>query len=433
MNKLLRFSEHPLAVQWLEFFRPDDDKRLAARLLDQLTRVSLREFETRIEGELVRLQKRLGSTIAVFPVAPPLSPGVKFVDAFEGGQVNEDGGAPREAGRRRRYGSEDRLGHFLTKLEAQLRRTTGASFIEANPTVKHVKKSGIKHIVLVDDFAGSGKRITDYWRSIPRSYKSLLSLKKLHLWIVVYAVTPVAKSKISSTMPNFPMENLISVVPLHDTRALITSEIRTLCEKYSKIISSKTPPLGFRGATCTLVFEHGCPNNVPAIFHAKTVSWQGIFPNRAIPASLRPYFDEDSSERELEALWRSNRVPLAMRLLEALERKEPISALERLTLTFVALRLRGVAENVIQSRLILDNEYFLKIRNTAADLTLYDRVGSTVTAIGREFVFRYQQRYSREKRKLVIGKSPVEYYPTQCEGEFSKLGKADSSAPQGAL
>lgn len=433
MDKLLRFSEHPLAVQWLEFFKTKDDQRLAARFLDQLTRVSLREYETRIEAELIKLQKSLGTTIAVYPITTPLPEGIRFVDQFEGGQPETAETPPRQAGKRVRYGSEHRLGHGLTKIDASQRKSSSSSLIEANPTVEHVKKSGIRHVVIVDDLGGSGKRITDYWKTFPKRYKSLLSLRKMELWILLYAITPAAKKKIARVMPNFPMDHLITVLPVHDTREFITPEIKTLCTKYANAISSNTKPLGYKGATAMLVFEHGCPNNLPAIFHAKTPTWAGIFPNRTIPVELRPYFDEDSSERELEALWRANRVPLAIRLLDALERKEPISAVERLTLIFIALRMKGMKEASIQSRLILDNATFEDVQKSAADLHLYDRRSRKVTPIGREFVSRYQERYSRDKRKRVVGKSPFQYYPNQCEGEISLLGKADSSAPQAAL
>ena len=78
-----------------------------------------------------------------------------------------------------------------------------------------------------------------------------------------------------------------------------------------------------------------------------------LFPNRAIPTELKPCFGEDGTERAIEALWRANQPKLALSLLEALDRAAPLSADQRLLLTLLGLRLRGVAESELADRLLM--------------------------------------------------------------------------------
>ena len=69
MTKLL-ISDHPLSKEWISQFNTHEDRALASRLLNQLKFISEREFESGIEKSLIKLQERLGKTIAVYPVIP---------------------------------------------------------------------------------------------------------------------------------------------------------------------------------------------------------------------------------------------------------------------------------------------------------------------------------------------------------------------------
>ena len=40
----------------------------------------------------------------------------------------------------------------------------------------------------------------------------------------------------------------------------------------------------------TMVFAHGCPDNVPAILWAESRKWAPLFPNRAVPTQLASLF-----------------------------------------------------------------------------------------------------------------------------------------------
>ena len=330
MDQFLRLSEHPLSQKWLAQFHTPEDRGLAAQLLNQLKLVSTREFEAGIEQGLTDLQRKLGVTIAVYPIAPTISGEIVGYDPFTGAIPKDENCHSREVGRRRKFGSEDRVGHLLAKLQERFRRGTGASSIECIPTLAQLRTQGIQHIVLVDDVCGSGTRIADYWRAIPRRIKSLLSLKRYELWIVLYAITPKGKAALLRAMPHFPPSHLITVLPEADLRGLLSTELCTLCVNYAKLIDMESSGLGFRGSSCPIVFEHGCPNNLPVILWANRKDWKGLFPNRSIPTDLRSWFDADGMERNIESLWRANQPKLALSLLDAMNHIIPLPFEQRI-------------------------------------------------------------------------------------------------------
>jgi DNA-binding MarR family transcriptional regulator len=392
-------------------------------MLNQLKLVSSREFEAGIEQALTGLQSRLQETIAVYPIAPPIPDEIAGYDPFTGGIPKDENSQSREVGRRRKFGSEDRVGHVLAKLQERFRRGTGSSKIECVPTLRQLKSQGIKHVVLVDDVCGSGKRITDYWQAIPRRIKSLLSLKRCELWIVLYAIAPMGKAALIKAMPNFPLsDHLITVLAETDLLAMLTPELRTLCENYSKLISMESSGLGYRGSACPIIFEHGCPNNLPAILWASPSGWKGLFPNRSIPTEMRSCFDEDGTDRALEILWRANQPKLALSLLDALDHGVPLTAEHRMLLTLLGMRLRGIPETNLAARMLMSSSEFKKLLRRAVEMGLYEKAAAQVTPMGREVVSRFRERFSCARRQQVVGRSPEDYYPSQCEGKLLELG-----------
>lgn len=425
MAQFLRLSEHPLSQQWLAQFRTSEDRGLAAQLINQIKLVSSREFEAGIEQALTNLQTQLQTTIAVYPIAPPIPGEVTGYDAFTGGISRDEKSQSHEIGRRRKFGSEDRVGHVLAKLQERFKRGTGASSIECVPTLTQLKTQGIRHIVLVDDVCGSGKRITDYWQAIPRRIKSLLSLKRCELWIVLYAMTPKGKMALARAMPNLPPSHLISVLRETDLEGLLAPELRTLCENYAELIDMKSSALGYRGSSCPIVFEHGCPNNLPVILWAKLQKWAGLFPNRSIPTDMRSCFDEDGTERAFEALWCANQPRLALSMLDALDHLAPLSTEQRIVLTMLGLRLRGVSETELSVRLLISISESKQGLGIAGAMGLYDIETAQVTLLGKTLVSRFRDCFSRARRQRTVGMNPNTYYPSQCEGKLRELGKTD--------
>ena len=209
--------------------------------------------------------------------------------------------------------------------------------------------------MLVDDVCGSGKRITDYWQWIlPRRIKSLLSLKNCELWIVLYTIAPADRKMLKRVLSNFPItDHLITTLPEAVDGILLSDEFRDLCVAYGGRIGMNSVALGYRESCCHVVFEHGCPNNLPAMLWANRGTWKALFPNQAIPPDLRQCFDDDEVERSVELLWSANQPNLALGLLDALDHSAPFLAEQRLLLTMLGLRLRGVTESNLTSRLMI--------------------------------------------------------------------------------
>jgi hypothetical protein len=423
MGQLLRLSEHQLSQKWLAQFRSNEDRAQAAQMLNQLKLVSTREFESGIELALTNLQTKLNATIAVYPVASPFPVGILGYDNFNGGIAKNENNQPREVGRRKQFGSEDRMGHILAKLQERFKRGTGSSSVECVPTLSQLKTQGIRHIVLVDDVCGSGTRIANYWKTIPRRIKSLLSLKRYELWIVLYAITPKGKVALGKAIPNFPSDHLISVLPQADLHEILTPELNSLCLKYAQLLGTESIGMGYRGSACPVIFEHGCPNNLPGILWSKRKGWEALFPNRSIPTEMRSCFDEEGVERALEVLWHTNQPKLALSLLDALNQSAPLTSELALMLTALGLRLRGVFESNLAVRLYMNEASLKKLLNVAISMNLYDGTSKNVTPMGKEFVSRFRSRFSGKSRHPVLGKSPESYYPSQCEGNLLKLGK----------
>lgn len=419
MTQPLRLSENELSLEWLAQFQNSRDRALATQLINQLKLVSGRDFETGIEEALCALQRKLNSTIAVYPIGPPLAEGISGYGVFTGGIPQKEGAKSRESGRRRKFGSEDRVGHALAKLQDRFKRSNGASTIECSPTLHQMRTQGIKHVVLVDDISGSGKRITDFWNTMPSRIKSLLSLKKCELWIILYVITPKGKSAIAKAMPNFPMSHLITILPETTLKEIISVEILELCKKYAALNGMESASIGYRDSACPIIFEHGCPNNLPIILWAnKGRAWKALFPNRAIPSAMRSCFDKNDLQRHAETLWNANQSNLALRLLESLSSNKPLAVKYRVIFTILGLRLRGMAEATLSAKLLLPMNEFSQYLEEAQTIGLYDTNTSSVTPLGKEFVSRFRDVSKRKKYSNDIGKNATMYYPAQCEGKL---------------
>jgi hypothetical protein len=68
-----------------------------------------------------------------------------------------------------------------------------------------------------------------------------------------------------------------------------------LCEKYGRKANKKRRNMwwGYKKTMCALVFEHGCPNNVPAILVEENNEWIGLFPDRTITDTTLSVFPSE--------------------------------------------------------------------------------------------------------------------------------------------
>ena len=77
--------------------------------------------------------------------------------------------------------------------------------------------------------------------------------------------------------------------------------------------------LGYKKTMASIVFEHGCPNNVPAILVEETNKWVGLFPDRTIVDTTRSVFPsaipQNANLRSLEGIGQK-KVANSIRLMD---------------------------------------------------------------------------------------------------------------------
>lgn len=130
-------------------------------------------------------------------------------------------------------------------------------------------------IIIIDDFAGTGKQICDRW---PTLYELIASDARAYL--VLTAATEAAIQKITEETSleikvQFKVqrnENVFSA----QCRRFSTPDRRALRD-YCKIADAKNPE-GFGKCGLLYVLSHKTPNNSIPILHSNHKRWKGLFP-----------------------------------------------------------------------------------------------------------------------------------------------------------
>lgn len=403
----MRLSESTEAGAWLRQFGRAEGS--AARLLlGGIRLVSHAEFEAAIAAQITRVRRLAKGKIALFPVVEPVKDrrgrpiavpkDFSHATYFQGKSASAKSLTPESAGR---------VGHYLVNLARLKPREVSAA-----PSLDAMRAERVRHIVFVDDIVGSGRRITEYWKYVvPRTIKSWLSSHHLQLWMVVYAAHAEGQRQIFETLPRLPKANLLAAIDLPDLRKYWPGLVTELCKDYGQ---------GFGAGMCPIVFQHGCPNNAPSVI------WRGpraLFPNRGVPPSLYPCFEDQPSERLSEALWNSNQRSLAVEVLETF--RNPLTYSDKLLLSCLGLLARGLNPAKLSSLLLYEKDK-LDIALERARRSLLLTHTNRLTELGLEVLAsarRSQKRKSQSKRKSVE-QSGKEYYPQSFEGERRYLAKS---------
>ncbi len=177
----MTLDESELGKAWLAQF-PLIDQEIGRQLLRSLRLVSHLKFTTGIGQEVVRLLKDLdGKNAALFSVkeTPPSKYSPLIGTEEEGARLLEE----EKSQLRRRAGSSADLVHYMNENASRVY----GKCIQAEPTVHSMRSQQIKNIILIEDFIGTGKRISTYLRSeMDPTLKSWISYKWVKLWIVAY-------------------------------------------------------------------------------------------------------------------------------------------------------------------------------------------------------------------------------------------------------
>ena len=309
-----------------------------------------------------------------------------------------------------RASSAGRINHCLLQ---QVRRFPKRLTI--NPSVTRMRAERCKHIALVDDIVGSGTGLTNFWRAwASKSMKSWLSYGYCTLWCLVYCAHQQGLEFAIRNIPPLRRERVLTHRILNATRFPWDEETKNLCRKYGRRTGKSHASLGYSDVMSPIIFQHGCPNDCPALLWDSTgPDWDGLFPNRSIPTSLFPYFNVSTrEERHAESLWRSGQYGIALSILESLRTNRLAPDLADL-LAMMGLLVKGCKREDLQSTLLLESSRVSSLIEAAGDLGLTDYNG-VPTEFGRDLLTRSRQKFAPvEPAKIRLATESRFYYPSQ--------------------
>jgi hypothetical protein len=147
--------ESERGIRWLDQFT-STERGAAIELADSLDLVSHQQFETGLETTLARLVSDLGAgEYAAFAVRE-LRP-AELIDLPGGnylGSLDDKKFRPRAVGPGG-VGSEGRIAQLIRNLARQ-------HIVLDHPSIRAMTTRKIRHIILVDDFIGSGDRVATF-------------------------------------------------------------------------------------------------------------------------------------------------------------------------------------------------------------------------------------------------------------------------------
>lgn len=273
------------ANTWLSQFEPAD-RITAQALLDALHLISASEFSEAMAGLLTDLvESRPNEEFAFYP-ARELGTGEAYFP---------DKGRKPIAVLKGSVGSEGHVAAMLTKFCAGVLRA------REWPPLSTLKRYRVSNLVVVDDMAISGNRAASFARKalmdVPRIRSSCsLGLTRMHL--VAHTITREAEERFCREVQKWSRMREDGRVEVHraDRQGLRSLShvpgISELVAKYPRSLPGRLAGYrhGYAGSMSSVVFQHGCPNNVPALCWAKISDWHPLFPKRAVSAAMQRAF-----------------------------------------------------------------------------------------------------------------------------------------------
>lgn len=396
-------EESPEAFAWLRQFSAVD-REVARQYLRGLRLVSESEFEREIQLQLdALLSNHLGENFALFSVTEPPN---QFAAA---------------GGRRTAGSSADRIRHLIENTH----RVHGDR-VSPNPTVDSMRAQRIRNVVLVEDFVGSGRRITGFWeKEMPPSVKSWVSLKWTKVWLVTYAAFDEGLRASVRHIRGLKHEQIRCVLDSASTRYWLTPPMRDVFSRYGAAAQSSSGGLGFGEGGCNIIFQHGCPNNAPLVLWEEGAKrFRPLFPDRGIPAALQQYFGRTQPLERAELLWNERQFLIALKLLDDVKHGAPrLMQWELVIALGLSSRHSTWDDPWLSQRMRLSEPAIADLRRDAYRLHLIDTSTHALTAFGRELLARLRKsdkpKPTAVKRRPPLPKLNDMHYPDSC-GEWAK-------------
>lgn len=280
--------------EWLEQFAPID-RELAEKLAGSLTLVSHSEFERSIQAILESEVTHRERPVAFYAVRE-VNPAERYFEQFANRDTNELNALASGTD----HGSEARIAAVIRNYC----KTDSANLLN-HPTIAKMRSTKCRTIIFVDDFIGSGERVWEFlqvfWNEA--SIASWHSLKYIKFVVVTYSgtVNGIRKIKRHKASVEVVKERGCPTfldMPWQSKRIV---EIVDVCERYGRTTSQGYWWDGYGNVMAALVFEHGCPDNAPAVLWAPnepSKPWKPLFPNRVILAGEKSVFPLEITRRD---------------------------------------------------------------------------------------------------------------------------------------
>lgn len=278
---------------WLnQFDKRPGDRELAEVLLDSINYCPLNEFKNSlaklIKSELpmrrssaLFIERELQKTKAKLP--PPFYKQKKARNSRSKKKHLRAYGAAKQAVQSLTYSTQDVGSEGLVAFMANtLCRSNPTRFL-LQPTAEKVRESEVRNFVILTDFIGSGDRATRMLDAMwnVASIRSWYSGKFVTFWVMAYSGTDQGIKHVRSHK-FAPNVRVVTECPtLFNSFDDDLDEMVELCETYG---AHSSAPLGWKDTAALLTFEHGAPNNMPAIFVSEKTrgrkKWAPLFPKR---------------------------------------------------------------------------------------------------------------------------------------------------------
>jgi len=190
-------------------------------------------------------------------------------------------------------GSEDLVSSVISTANRQYNNC----FID-HPSLSVLRKQKVRHIILIDDSIGSGKRVADFIKLMTNSktFMSWWSGAYITIHVLSLARTTQAeelilsrtsgsnhskrKVRLSSKL-RFKSDLVYDRDDFHTRWGNSYKKILALCSSKKKIPINRRK--GFGDVLGNIIFYHSVPNNIPGMLFCKRDTWTPLFPNRSLP------------------------------------------------------------------------------------------------------------------------------------------------------
>ena len=267
--------------KWLNQFE-ESDKSTAELLVKQLTYVPKKNFDYTIRTLFDETVNK-NETTAFYVVRE--SPYNKKNKSYTKPFWSKPDENPIKIDNQQGTGSEGSLWNLLRDL------INNNPYFLDNPSIQKMREKKCKHIVLLNDFAGSGNqtKLFVHWLYDNKTIKSWISLKYIDITVLHYATTDIADKLFSNDKiiaKHFCAKPIKIATPELSDKQI--EKIRNLCEKYgTKIQMNRDWFYGYDECFLFLFFETSAPNNLPGIIWYSNTNWFPLIPRK------RPDFIQD--------------------------------------------------------------------------------------------------------------------------------------------